>query len=185
MIVIVYAFIFSSFSASSVKFISWSYSHHSSNFSNFFLLNKCVKDQIYSGKSSKFILSGSFLILLLSCVVVSVAYVLLVLNSISQYFILQLPEHLMNFIVPFFQLTSGLCLTSQSYPKTYSYYLDILPQLLATFCVCWFQSLETLSWLPLHSLFHPHWTLQMRNWLASFEFSCPWLIICQSPYVCI
>ena len=51
---------------------------------------------------------------------VSVAWVLLVSNLISWCFIVQLPGHLVNFIVLFFQLTSGLCLTSQSYPRNMS-----------------------------------------------------------------
>ena len=107
---------FSSFGASSIRLILWSHSHLSGNFSNFFLLNKCMKGRMYSGKSSGFVLSGSLLISPLSCYlvsVVSVAFVLLVLNLISLCFIVQLLEHLVNLMVPFFQLTSGLCLTSQ------------------------------------------------------------------------
>ena len=48
------------------------------------------------------------------------AFVLLVLNLISSCFIVQLLGHLVNLIVLFFQLTSGLCLTSQSWPKNIS-----------------------------------------------------------------
>ena len=51
---------------------------------------------------------------------VSIAYVLLVLNSMSWCFILQLSRHLINFMVLFFQLTSRLCLTSQSCPRNIS-----------------------------------------------------------------
>ena len=65
---------------------------------------------MYSGKSSGFILSCSLLS------VVSIALVLLDLNHMSSCFIVQFPGHLVNLIVPFFQLTSGLCLTSQSCP---------------------------------------------------------------------
>ena len=79
-----------------------------------------MKGQIYSGKSFGFILSSFFPILSLSCAVVSIAWVLLVLNLISWCFILQLPGHLINFIVPFFQLTSGLYLTNQLWPKNMS-----------------------------------------------------------------
>ena len=53
--VIVYAFVFNSFEVSSIRFLLWSHSCHSSNFSNFFLLNKCVKGQMYPGKSSEFV----------------------------------------------------------------------------------------------------------------------------------
>ena len=120
LVVIVYAFVFNSFGASLVKFILWSYSHHSSNFSNYFLLNKCIKGQIYSGRFSGFVLSSSFPISLLSCSIIFIICVLLVLNLISWCFILQLPGHLINFIVLFFQLTSGLCLISQLCPKNMS-----------------------------------------------------------------
>ena len=76
-----------------------------------------MKGQIYSSKSSRFVLSGSFPISPLSYVVISIICVLFVLNHTSWCFIIQLSRHLINFIVPFFQLTSGLCLTSQSYPR--------------------------------------------------------------------
>ena len=90
---------------------------------NFFLLNKCIKGWIYSGKSSGFVLSGFLPILPLSyslVSIVSMAFVLLVLNLIPLCFIVQLPGHLVNLMVPFFWLTSGLCLTSQSWPKNMS-----------------------------------------------------------------
>ena len=48
------------------------------------------------------------------------AFVLFILNLMSSWFIVQLYGHLINLMVPFFQLTSGLCLTSQSYPKNIS-----------------------------------------------------------------
>ena len=75
---------------------------------------------MYSGKSSGFVLSSSFPISLLSYVVIFIACVLLVLNLTSWCFIIQLSEHLVNFIIPFFQLTSGLCLTSQSCSRNIS-----------------------------------------------------------------
>ena len=103
-----------------MRFILWSYSLHSSSFSNFFLLNKCVNGQIYLGKSSGFVVLDSLPILLLSCSLLSVVCVLLVLNSISWCFILQLPGHLTNFIVLFFQLTFGLCFINQSWFKNVS-----------------------------------------------------------------
>ena len=118
---------FNSFGASSVRFISWSHSHLSGNFSNFFLLNKCVKGQMYSGKSSGFVLSGSFLISPLSCSllsVVSVALVLLDLNHMFLCFIVQFLRHLVNLIIPFFQLISRLCLTSQSCSRN----MSVLPK---------------------------------------------------------
>ena len=48
------------------------------------------------------------------------ALILLVLNYMSSCFVIQLPGHLVNLIVLFFQLISGLCLTSQSWPKNMS-----------------------------------------------------------------
>ena len=65
-------------------------------------------------------LYGSLPISLLFCSVISIAFVLLVLNLMSSCFIVQLPRYLVNLIVLFFQLTSGLCLTSQLYPKNMS-----------------------------------------------------------------
>ena len=103
-----------------MRFISWSHSHHSNSFLNFFLLNKYVNSCMYLGKSFGFVASGSLLILPLSCSLLPVVYILLVLNSISWCFILQLPEHLVNCIILFFQLTSGLCLTNQLCPKNMS-----------------------------------------------------------------
>ena len=72
-----------------------------------------MKGWIYSGKSTGFVLSSSFPISPLSCVVISIVCVLLVLNLMSWCFIVQLSRYLVNFIVPLFQLTSGLYLTSQ------------------------------------------------------------------------
>ena len=66
------------------------------------------------------VLSGSLPILPLSCSVLSITICLLVLNQISSCFIVQCPRHLINHIVLFFQLTSGLCLTSQSWPRNIS-----------------------------------------------------------------
>ena len=63
---------------------------------------------------------GSFPISPLSCFLVSIACVLLVLNSMSWCFILQDSGHLIDYIVSFFQLTSGLCLTIQSCSKNIS-----------------------------------------------------------------
>ena len=81
---------------------------------------------MYSGKSSGLVLSGSLPISPLFCSLISVvsvvplAFVLLVLNLMSSCFIVQLPGHLVNLIVLFFQLTSELCLTSQSWSKNIS-----------------------------------------------------------------
>ena len=82
-----------------------------------------MNGRIYSGKSSGFVLSGFFPIFplyyfLLS--VVSIALVLLELNCMSSCFIVQFPGHLVNLIILFFQLTSGLCLTNQSCPRNMS-----------------------------------------------------------------
>ena len=115
-----YAFAFNFLRASSIRFILWSHSRCSGSFSNFFLLNKWVNGRKYSGKFSEFVLFCSFLILPLSCSLISIIWVLLVLNSISWCFILQLLGHLVNFIIPFFQLTSELYLTIQSWSKNMS-----------------------------------------------------------------
>ena len=72
---------------------------------------------MYSSKSSGFVLSSSLPTSPLSCFI---SFVLLELNHISLCIIVQLPGHLMNLIVPFFQLTSGLCLTNQLCPKNMS-----------------------------------------------------------------
>ena len=49
----------SSFSAFSVKLISWSHSRLSGSFSNFFLLNKYMNSWMYFGRSSGFVGLGS------------------------------------------------------------------------------------------------------------------------------
>ena len=90
---------------------------------NFFLLNRYVKGWIYSSKSSGFVLSGSFLISLLSYSLLSIIFVALVLLELNCMFlcvIVQFPEHLVNLMVLFFQLISRLCLTSQLCPKNMS-----------------------------------------------------------------
>ena len=79
-----------------------------------------MNSQMQSGKFSGFVASGSFHILPLSCFLFSVVYILLVLNSMFWCFILHDPRHLVNHIVPFFQSTSGLYLTSQLCPKNMS-----------------------------------------------------------------
>ena len=78
---------------------------------------------MYLGRSSKFILSDSFPISPLSyswLFFVPISLVCLELNRISLCVIVQFPGHLVNLMVPFLQLTSRLCLTSQSYPKNIS-----------------------------------------------------------------
>ena len=75
---------------------------------------------MYSGRSSEFVLSSSFPISSLSCswlFFVSISLVHLELNCISLCVIVQFPGHLVNLMVPFLQLTSGLCLTNQSCSK--------------------------------------------------------------------
>ena len=125
----------------------WSHLHLSSSFLNFFflfifflylylsfpdlslflhylfMLNRYVNSWIYSSKSSGSVLSGFFLISPLSCFLLSVVFVALVLlelNHMSLCFIVQFPGHLVNLIIPFFQLTSGLCLTNQLCPRNMS-----------------------------------------------------------------
>ena len=78
---------------------------------------------MYSDKSFKFVLSGSFPISSLSyslLSIVSVVLILLDLNHMSLCFIIQFPGYLVNLIIPFFQLTSGLCLTNQLCPRNMS-----------------------------------------------------------------
>ena len=65
-------------------------------------------------------MSGSLPTLPLSYSILFVAVCLLVLNQMSSCFIVQCPGHLVNRIITFFQLTSGLCLTSQSWPRNIS-----------------------------------------------------------------
>ena len=81
-----------------------------------------MKGRMYSGKSSGFVLSGFLPIspLFYSVLSVAISLVCLELNRMFLCIIVQLPEHLVNLMVPFFQLTSGLCLTSQSCPKNIS-----------------------------------------------------------------
>ena len=81
-----------------------------------------MKGRMYLGRSSGFVGSGSLPISPLSCSVLSVtiSFVRLELNHISLCVIIQLPGHLVNLMVPVFQLTSGLCLTNQSCPKNMS-----------------------------------------------------------------
>ena len=78
---------------------------------------------MYSGRSSGFVLSGSFPISPLSCSwlsFVSISLVCLELNRISLYVTVQFSGHLINWMVLFLQLTSRLCLTNQSCPKNIS-----------------------------------------------------------------
>ena len=78
---------------------------------------------MYSDKSSGFVLSGFFPISSLSYFllsIVSVVLILLDLNYMSLCFIVQFPGYLVNLIIPFFQLTSGLCLTNQLCPRNMS-----------------------------------------------------------------
>ena len=78
---------------------------------------------MYSDKSFKFVLSGFFPISSLSyslLSIVSVVLILLDLNHMSLCFIIQFPGYLVNLIIPFFQLTSGLCLTNQLCPRNMS-----------------------------------------------------------------
>ena len=110
----------SSFGASSVRLILWFYSHHSSNFLNFFLLNKHIKGWMYSERSSGFVRSSSLPISCYSLSCISIAYALLVLNVMFWWSVQHVFGHLVNHIVPIFQFTSRLYLTNQSYPKNMS-----------------------------------------------------------------
>jgi len=109
--------VLSSLGASSIKLILWSYSCCSDKSLNFFLLNRCMKGQIYSGRFSEFVRSNSLPISCCLLSYISVTYTLHILNDISWCYILYIFGYLINYIVPKFQFTSGLCLTSQLYPK--------------------------------------------------------------------
>ena len=116
------AFVLNYLGASSVRLILWFHFCLSGSFLNFFLLKECVKSRMQSGRSSGFVRSSSFPIfccpLLLSSIVCILQF--LGVNNISWCFVLYVPRHLVNFIVPLFQSTFGLCFTSQSYPKNIS-----------------------------------------------------------------
>ena len=111
LIVTVLALTFNSFGTSSSKLISLFYSLLSSNFSNFFLLNKCINSQMYSGKSSGFVWSSSFPISYCSLFMSSIGYILLVfdVNAMSWYWVLYSFKYIVNCIVILFQFTSELC----------------------------------------------------------------------------
>ena len=108
------------FGASSIRLILWSYSYHFSHFLNFFLLNKCIKGQIYSRKSFGFVGSSFLLISYCSLSSVSIVCALLTLNIMSWYYVLYIFGHLVNHIVSIFQFTSRLCSTSQLYLRNMS-----------------------------------------------------------------
>jgi len=102
----------SSFGASSVKLISWSYSHLSGSFSNFFLLNKCVNGWTYFGRSSGFVRSGSLSPPFDSSSFFGSSLLDHRVNCIDSCSVLQCPGHLVNYMTPSFQSTSGLYSTS-------------------------------------------------------------------------
>jgi len=87
LIVTALALAFNYFGASSSKLISLFHSLFSGNFSNLFLLNKCINSQMYSGKSSGFVWSSSFPIYYCSLSMSSIGYTLLVsdVNAMSWY----------------------------------------------------------------------------------------------------
>ena len=102
----------SSFGTSSVKLISWSHSHLSGSFLNFFLLNKCVNGWTYFGRSLGFVRLGSLFPLFNSSSFFGSSLLDYRVNCIDLCPILQCPGHLMNHMTSSFQSTSGLCSTS-------------------------------------------------------------------------
>ena len=110
----------SSFGASSIKLISWSHSRLSGSFSNFFLLNKCMNSWTYFGRSSGFVGSGSLSPLFDFSFSFGSSLLDHRVNRIDLCSILQYPGHLVNYITPSFQSTSGLCSTSQLCPRNRS-----------------------------------------------------------------
>ena len=82
-IVIVQALVFNSLGVSFVRLISWSYSHLSSSFSNFFLLNRWVNSQVYSRRFSRFVGSSFFSISCCHLSWLSIDCILQFLNNIS------------------------------------------------------------------------------------------------------
>jgi len=105
---------------SSIRSILWFHFHLSGSFLNFFLLNRWVNSQIYSGRSSRFVGSSSFPISCCSLFWLSIGCILQFLNNIFWCCVLQFLGHLVNYIVPIFQFISGLCLTNQSYSRNMS-----------------------------------------------------------------
>ena len=103
----------SSFGTSSVKLISWSHSHLSGSFSNFFLLNKCINGWTYFGKYSGFVGSGSLSPSFNSSSSFGNNCLDHGINLIDSCSVLQCSRHLINHMTPSFQSTSGLCSTNQ------------------------------------------------------------------------
>ena len=99
-----YVLVFNSFGVISSKLISWFYPLLSSSFSNFFLLNRCVNSQIYSGKSSRLVESGFLPISWYSLSVSFIGFILLVLdvNAISWCYVLYPFRYLVNHIFSLF-----------------------------------------------------------------------------------
>ena len=124
-------------------------------------MTECVNGWMYLGKSFGFVISGSLPIFLLFYSLLSVACVLLVLNLISWCFILQLSRHLVNCIIPFFQLTSGLCLTNQLYLRN----MSILFKSITTASSCFLYLLISISRdaILVTSLFLVLFTLKTLN----------------------
>ena len=83
-------------------------------------ITRWVKGQMQSRRSSGFVRSSFFPIFCCSLSFSVVCVLLFDINDMSWWFILQVLEHLVNFIVPLFQSTSGLCFTNQSYSKNMS-----------------------------------------------------------------
>ena len=111
---------------SSVRLILWFHSCLFGNFSKFFLLNRWVKNWIYSGRL------GSFPISCCSLSWLSVSCIFLSLNNISWCYILQLFEYHVNYIIPIFQSTSKLYSTNQLYPKN----MSMLSKFMTTKLIC-------------------------------------------------
>ena len=130
--VIRYAFALSSFSASSIKLISWSHFHLSGSFSNFFLLNKCVNSWMYFERSLGFVGSGSLSPPFDSSSSFGSSLFDHRVNHIDLCSVLQCPRHLVNHMTLFFQSTSRLCSTSQLCPRNRS--VSLISDTTASIC---------------------------------------------------
>ena len=127
---------------------------------------------------------GSLPIFTLFYSLLPIACVLLVLNSISWCFILQLSEHLINFIVLFFQLTSELYLTNQLWSKNMSVLLKSITTASSCF-LCLLISISRSTTL-VTSLFFISSILKILNEkFISLVCICFSLTSCSSISVCV
>jgi len=96
---------------------------------------------MYSERFSRFVRSGSLPISCYSLSCMSIACVLCILNDISWYCVVHILGYFVNYIVPKFQFTSELCLTSQSYSKN----MSVLFKSITTTSICSLYLLISIS----------------------------------------